>query len=120
HGKLHRVSTIKKLRESDPRSGFVTDEQFLAIFRRLPLELQVAAMVAFTLGWRKREVLKLQLRQLDLDAETLRLDPGTTKNREGRIAYLTPELRTNLTAQVARVKAQERKLGRIIPWLFPH
>jgi integrase len=34
--------------------------------------------------------------------------------------YLTPELKTLLSAQVERIKALERRLGRIIPWLFPH
>ena len=39
-----------------------------------------------TLGWRTQsEVLILERRQLDLEVGTLRLDAGTTKNREGRI-----------------------------------
>jgi len=53
---------------------------------KLPLELQVAALVGYILGWRKREVLDLERRQLDLSTGTLRLDPGATKNREGRVA----------------------------------
>ncbi len=59
----------------------------------------------YTFGWRLREVLKLQRRQLDLQAGTLTLDVGTTKNKEGRVAFLTPELKTRLAAQVERVKA---------------
>jgi integrase len=65
-------------------------------------------------------VLTLERRQLDLQAETLRLDPGTTKNDDGRLVYLTPELMSLLSAQLERVKALERKVGKIIPWLFPH
>ena len=34
--------------------------------------------------------------------------------------YLTPELKSALTAHVARVEAQQRRLGRIVPVLFPH
>jgi integrase len=120
HGKLLRTFVVKKLREADPRAGFVTREQFDAIAGKLTLELQVAAFVGYILGWRKREVLDLPRRNLDLSAGTLRLDPGTTKNREGRVAYLTPELHAALVAQVERVKALEKKIGRIIPWLFPH
>ncbi len=46
----------------------------------------------------------------------IRLDPGMTKNDDGRIVYMTPDLGRLVTAQVARV----REMGRIIPWLFPH
>jgi integrase len=122
HGKLLQVPATKKwkLREADPRAGFVTREHFNSIHRHLAVELQVPALVGFTLGWRKREVLDLQRRQLDLQAGTLRLDPGKTKIREGRVAHLTPELKAALAAQADRVKELEREAGRIIPWLFPH
>ena len=81
----------------------------------------MATTVAYTFGWRTQsEVLTLERRQLDLEAETLRLDPGTTKNDDGRLVYLTSELKALLAAQVERVKALEKKLGRIIPYLFPH
>jgi integrase len=66
------------------------------------------------------EVLALERRQLDLEARTLRLDPGTTKNDEGRVAYLTPELARLLGEQLERIRTVERKTGRIIPFLFPY
>jgi hypothetical protein len=90
HNKLVRVPVIKKLREADPRAGFVDDAEFGAITKHLPVELAAGALVAFQLGWRKREVFGLQLRQLDLDVGTLRLDPGETKNREGRVGVPDP------------------------------
>jgi integrase len=34
--------------------------------------------------------------------------------------YLTPELKIALIEQLARVEALEQRLGRVIPWLFPH
>ncbi len=80
----------------------------------------MAVTIAYTFGWRMlSEVLALERRQLDLEAGTLRLDPGTTKNDEGRLVYLTPELKALLTAQVERVRTLEKKTGRIIPYLFP-
>jgi integrase len=120
NNKLLRVPVIEKLREADARAGFVDREQFEAITKLLPVELQVGALIAFTLGWRKREVFGLQLRQLDLETGTLRLDPGETKNREGRVAHLTPELKAALSAQVTRVRVLERETKHIVPWLFPH
>jgi integrase len=76
--------------------------------------------VAYTFGWRKREVLGLKRHQYNAQDGTLRLEPGTTKNREGRLVRLTPELHAMLEAQVERVREMERRDGRVIPWLFPH
>jgi integrase len=73
-----------------------------------------------TYGFRLQEVLGLERRQVDLQAGTIVLDPGSTKNDEARTIYLTPELKTLLGAQLARVTALEKKLGRICPALFPH
>jgi len=66
------------------------------------------------------EVLPLESRPLDLAAGTLRLDPGSTKNDDGRVVYLTPALTEILTAHVERVQGLGRALGRVIKWLFPH
>ncbi len=121
HGKVLRVPMIRKLREPVPRQGFFERARFEAVRRHLPEHLQVALSVAFNFGWRMQsEVLSLEKRQVDLTAGTLRLDPGTTKNEEGRLVYLTPELKAQFTAQVERVNALERQSDRIIPFLFPH
>jgi len=83
--------------------------------------LQVAASIAYTFGWRTQsEVLTLERRQVDLEAGTLRLDPGTTKNDDGRLVYMPPDLKRLVAAQVDRVRILERKVGRVIPFLFPH
>jgi len=66
------------------------------------------------------EVLTIERRQVDLDAGTVRLDPGTTKNDDRRLVYLTPELKALVTAQLGRVDALQKKRERIIPWLFPN
>ena len=77
--------------------------------------------IAYTCGWRMQsEVLALERRHVDFDAGTLRLDPGTTKNGEGRMVYLTPEVRRLLAEQLGRVDELQRELKRIIPYVFPH
>src|SRR5207249_5850759 len=74
-----------------------------------------------TYGWRMRsEVLTLEPRHVDLRAGTVRLDPGSTKNSEGRIVYLTPELKTLLAEQLDRVHRLGRRLGRVVPYVFPN
>lgn len=50
----------------------------------------------------------------------MRLDPGQTKNDDGRLVYLTPELKTLVAEQLARIHAVEKKTGRIIKYLFPY
>jgi integrase len=120
-GKLLRLPMFQKPKEGAPREGFFEREQYEAVRRRLPEDLQVAVTIAYTYGWRMQsEVLALERRQLDLEAGTLRLDPGQTKNDEGRLIYLTAELKGLLAAQVGRVEALQRRLGRIVPSLFPH
>jgi hypothetical protein len=51
---------------------------------------------------------------------TLRLEPGTTKNDDGRLVHLTREVQALLQDQLERVDALQRKLGRIVPYLFPY
>jgi hypothetical protein len=57
---------------------------------------------------------------VDFEAETLRLEHGTTKNDDGRIVYLTPELKVGLIDQLAKVRVLERDMSGAIPYLFPH
>jgi integrase len=63
-------------------------------------------MRPYVTGWRiNSEVLPLQWRQVDLKAGEVRLDPGTTKNLEGRVFYLTSELKELLKANGRRLTA---------------
>ena len=73
----------------------------------------------YAFGWRLNEVMALERRQVDLEAGTIRLDPGSTKNDDGRVIALPPELRTLLAGQVGRVEALQRRTGTIVPLLFP-
>ncbi len=119
--KLAWLPTIHKLKEAPPRSGFFEEADFLAVRSHLRPDLQLAVTIDYTYGWRTQsEVLTIPLAQVDLTTGTLRLEPGTTKNEEGRLVYLTPELAVMVAAQVERVKALSKRIGRIIPFLFPH
>jgi len=121
NGKLVRMPVIRKLSEAFPRQGFFEREQYEAVRRRLAPDLQVAVTIAQTFGWRMQsEVLSLERRQVDLEAGTLRLDPGTTKNGEGRTVYVTPELKGLLGAQLERVDRLSKRTKTINPYVFPH
>ncbi len=122
-GQLLRVPRIHLLQESAPRTGFFERSDFERVRKHLTQrpDLQLAISLAHALGWRTQaQVLPMQLSQVDLAAGTLRLEPGTTKNREGRTIYLTPELIPLVSEQIERVKALSRKLNRVVPYLFPN
>jgi integrase len=120
HGKLDRVPRIHMLRPAPPRAGFFEPAQFEAVMRGLLPDLALAVQIAYTYGWRvKSEVLTLTRRQVDLDAGTLRLEPGNSKNRDGRLVYLTPELRDGIEAQLARIEALQRTTAKTTPYVFP-
>ena len=115
-GKLLRLPVIHKLKEPLPRQGFFERDQFKEVCRRLPEHYRVAVSLAFMYGWRiQSEVLTLEKRQVDSNAGTLRLDAGTTKNDDGRLVYLTPELKMLLAAQLGRVVKLEKETETIIP-----
>ena len=122
-GQMLRVPRVHLLQESAPRSGFFERADFERVRKHLAKrpDLQLAISLANTFGWRMQsEVLQMQLSQIDLAAGTLRLEPGTTKNRERRTVYLTPELIPLVSEQIERVKALSRKLNRVVPYLFPN
>ena len=112
------VPAIDLLKESAPRSGFFEPEQFEAVLRQLPPYIKPIAMVGFELGWRLREILGLRWHQINLDEGWIRLVPGTTKNDEARVAYVSPNLLATLRTQHAMTRELERTAGIIVPWCF--
>ena len=122
-GQLVRIPRIHLLQEATPRAGFFERADFERVRRHLTKrpDLQVAITIAYTYGWRMQsEVLPLTMSQIDLASGTIRLEPGTTKNGEARIAYLTPELSTLVSDQIERVKSMARSQRRVVPILFPN
>jgi integrase len=57
---------------------------------------------------------------VDFAGGVVRLEPGTTKNDEGRIYPFkaSPELLNLLTRQRQLTSAVERETGHIVPWVF--
>jgi integrase len=94
--KVMRLPKFPKLKEDNVRLGFVENYDKLAAAAN---ELWMRAMleVYFTYGWRKREVVKMQVKQVDFEHRVIRLEVGTTKNDEGREVPMTDSVHALLT-----------------------
>jgi integrase len=79
------VPHFPHLKETNVRQGFVTPEQYAELVAHCPdLWLRAMLETAYHYGWRVSELLNIRVSQVDLMARTIRLEPGTTKNQEGR------------------------------------
>jgi integrase len=114
------VPDIPKLQEAPPRQGFFEPDQFQAVLRHLPLPVKPIAQFAYETGWRLREILGLQRRQVNLGEGSARLDPGSTKNRDGRLVYLSPPLLAVLRSLDTATRELERQRGITISSMFHH
>jgi integrase len=120
-GKLHHKPHFAMLREDNVRVGFFERGQYEAVLAHLPEGMRPVATFAYVTGWRiNSEVLSIQWRQVDLRVGEVRLDPGTTKNREGRVFYVTPELHQLLKEQRAVADEIQRQKKMIVQHVFFH
>lgn len=105
--KVFRLPAFPRLQEDNTRTRFLEDEQFHRLASAMSeLWLRTFLEAAYTYGWRKRELLNLRVRQVDLQARTIRLEVGTTKNRDGREATMTANLHS-LLAECVRGKTPD-------------
>jgi len=112
---------IPLLTEQNVRTGFFEREQFERVQQHLPAYLQGIAAFAYITGWRTpSEILPLEWRQVDLHAGEVRLDPGRTKNGEGRVFPFTRDLRRVLEGQQAMADDLTRTRGLIARHVFCH
>ena len=90
--KVNLVPYIPMLKESNVRKGFFEATEYKALKKALPEELKPVITFGYHSGWRKSEILGLTWDRVDLREGIVRLDPGETKNEEGRTLYLNKEL----------------------------
>jgi len=90
--KAGSVPKIKLFRESNTRTGFLDFDGYQRLLRELPECLKPFFVAGFFTGCRKMELLSLRWQNVDLERGTIRLDPGTTKTREGRTILMVSQL----------------------------
>ena len=83
-GRGAEVPPFTLLTERNVRQGFFEEPEYRAVLAGLPQAVQPVVTFLYLTGWRLSEVLTLSWRQVDFRASVVRLEPGTTKNREGR------------------------------------
>jgi integrase len=114
-----RSSVSTWLQEDNARKGFFERHELEAVLEHLPAYWRPVMRTAYMTGWRMRsEILTREWKHGDLNAGWIRLEPGETKNRRGRMFPLTAELREILQDQREVMNAVEREAVRIIPWVF--
>ncbi len=90
--KVTHVPFIPMLKETNVRQGFFEHREYLALLHELPHHLKPLLTFGYFTGARKGELLQLQWCQIDLEARTAHLEPGTTKNGQARTIPLTDQL----------------------------
>jgi integrase len=110
HGKIFTKPAIPKLKEAAARSGFFDRAQVDAVSQHLSPVLAAVVRFAFITGWRiPSEVLTLEWRQLE---------PGMTKNGEGREFKITTALREVLESRLKVADDLKRTHGLIVARVF--
>jgi integrase len=113
--KVDRVPYISMLKENNTRKGFFEHAEFVALRDELPDYLKGFVTFAYKTGWRMSEITGLTWSQVDRDNGIVRLEPGETKNDDGRTVYLDDELRDVFNDQW-ELRKKSRKLT---PYVFP-
>ncbi len=118
-GKVVQHPHIPRLQENNTRKGFFDSYQFQSVWGYLSQDLRPMIATAYITGWRIHdEILTRRWHHVDFQAGWLRMEPGETKNKDGRMFPLTPELREILEHQRARTVALQQATGQILPWIF--
>ncbi len=95
--KVLRLPHFPHLAENNTRKGFLEDHQLRSIVESEEAWFRALVECGRTYGWRVSELLTMRVRQVDLAQRTIRLEPGTTKNSDGREVVLTDAVLALLT-----------------------
>ena len=92
------VPRMPMLKEDNVRKNFIEHAQYLTLATHASeLWLRTLLELGWRYGWRLGELQALRVRQVNLQERTIRLDVGTTKNREGREVSMTTKVHQLLT-----------------------
>lgn len=101
NGKVAVIPYIGKLAESNPREGFIENDDYIRLLKALPPHLHLPLSLGFNVGMRKGEILSLEKSQVDLATMSIRLTPAQCKNKTGRTVPLLGDLQERVLAALA-------------------
>jgi integrase len=110
--KVQFVPYIPMLKANNVRTGFVETEARVRREQacgRIGLWMLAVFEVGCTYGWRHGSLLKMRVKQTDANANVIRLEPGTTKNKKGSGGHNAPPC-----AGVADPVHQRQKVRRLL------
>lgn len=115
----HPAFPVIKL--NNARQGFFEKEEFYSVAQHLDDDVRPISEFAYFTGWRKSEIVNLEWRRnVDMENGIVLLEPGTTKNDEGRVfpfCYL-PALQDLMEKQREKADEIERKTGKPVTHVF--
>jgi integrase len=89
---VNRIPRISLLEENNVRKGFLEHEAYIALRNELPDHLKAIFVIGFHTGARVGELEDLVWPRVELYARRIVLQPGETKNREGRALPIYGEM----------------------------
>jgi len=107
--KLKSLPRFPRLDEDNIRTGFLDSQKYQTLAdnaNKTGIWMRAIFEIAYTWGWRKGK-LRMQVRQVDFDANVIRLDPGMTKNKKGREVTMTPTICALLAECTRRKKPND-------------
>jgi integrase len=110
-----RKPTVKMLKENNVRTGFLEDEQYKALRDQFSDDgVRLLFVALYHWGTRVGEMKPLQWTQVYLRDLEVRLNPGETKNGEGRVLPIYGEIR-----ELLEMAKQDRDQNYPdCPWVF--
>lgn len=77
--KVLHMPPFPQLKENNVRQGFLEDSQYEKLVEGAELWFRTLVECGSTIGWRHNELLNLEVKQVDLEHHSLRLEPGTPR-----------------------------------------